>query len=95
MCDLMQNCEVAISSASSIAFEILANKMVWLGGYYVDNQKMIYEGFKKNNVILDLGNLRQNLESKIVPLLESKIPTYIQIIDGHSDKRFLNLFSVL
>jgi spore coat polysaccharide biosynthesis predicted glycosyltransferase SpsG len=74
MCDLMLHCELAIVPASGIAYEVLAAKMIWWGGYYVDNQTAIYKGFKEiPNLMTDLGDFRVALESKILNELAFEI----------------------
>ncbi|MFN4122574.1 MAG: UDP-2,4-diacetamido-2,4,6-trideoxy-beta-L-altropyranose hydrolase [Flavobacteriales bacterium] len=67
----MQACTFALAPASSIAYELLAAGCVWLGGYYVDNQRNIYEGFKALGAMIDMGDLNEiqknyiNLEKKL------------------------------
>jgi UDP-2,4-diacetamido-2,4,6-trideoxy-beta-L-altropyranose hydrolase len=93
----MKKCHYVLAPASSIAYEILSAGCTWLGGYYVENQKKIYEGFKQMNCLVDFGNLNKNL-----PFL---LPEYNDMhsidlnnnnpIDGKSNLRLKNIFSAL
>jgi len=53
----MQNCNFAIVPSSTILYELCAINMVILSGYFIDNQKHIYEGFLEKNAIFGLGDL--------------------------------------
>lgn len=90
----MKKCQFVLAPASSIAFEILSVGCTWLGGYYIENQKSIYEGFKQLKCLIDLGDLRKIKQLKIseedlnqLQNLNSKNP-----IDGKSDLRIIEYF---
>lgn len=96
MLKYMQKCQYVLAPASSIAYEILSVGCTWLGGYYVENQKKIYEGFKQLNCLVDFGDLNKSL-----PFL---LPDYNNLthslnnnnpIDGKSNLRIKNIFSAL
>lgn len=53
---VMQQCNFGIVPASTILYELCCIKMPILSGFYVDNQKMIYEGFLSNGAIFGAGN---------------------------------------
>ena len=95
MLEYMQKCQYVLAPASSIAYELLSAGCTWLGGYYVENQKRIYEGFKQMNCLVDLGNLNKNL----TPFLSKYDGSQIQLlskenpIDGKSDLRIKDLFT--
>jgi len=92
---IMLGSAYAIAPASSIGYEVLACRLYWLGGFYVDNQMRIYEGFKDLGAFYDLGNMRIDLKSKLKELDFSKLPNQLnngQIIDGKSGNRLLSLF---
>ncbi|WP_338813910.1 UDP-2,4-diacetamido-2,4,6-trideoxy-beta-L-altropyranose hydrolase [Bernardetia sp. Wsw4-3y2] len=98
MCKLMKQSDIAIAPASSISYEILSTGLIWLGGYYVDNQLSIYRGFE-NNLTIDLQDLKIDLENKIINgfdklFLLSSFAT-AKAIDGYSSKRLLELFKNL
>lgn len=94
MCALMQSCDVAITSTSSIGYEVMACGLVWLGGYYVNNQINIYNGFKELECMLDLGDLRVDLPQKLRTHFE-KInqgkPQIKRLIKGDSSQRILQI----
>lgn len=56
MLDLMQNCNLAIVPSSTILYELTAARVFTISGYYVDNQKNIYEGFLKEDLIKGVGD---------------------------------------
>ncbi len=98
MCELMIESDIAIAPASSISYEILSTGLIWLGGYYVDNQLSIYRGFE-NNLTIDLHDLKVDLENKIINGFSklfslSSLPNS-QPIDGYSSERLLELFKNL
>lgn len=102
MVNLMKTCDLAIIPSSTISYEICCIKMLVLGGFYIDNQKMIYNGLKQNKLIEPLGDLNKltafDFEKKTKELL-NKSNTYHQeminnqhkYFDGKQKERFLNL----
>ncbi|UOB19415.1 UDP-2,4-diacetamido-2,4,6-trideoxy-beta-L-altropyranose hydrolase [Abyssalbus ytuae] len=54
---LMISCNLAIVPASTILYEICAVKMPVLSGYFVENQKRLYDALNKKKVIFGLDNL--------------------------------------
>jgi spore coat polysaccharide biosynthesis predicted glycosyltransferase SpsG len=55
--DIFTNCDLAILSTSTVCFEALACNATVAAGYYVDNQKEVYEYLNKHNFIYGLGSL--------------------------------------
>ena len=49
LCKVIQTCDVALVPASSVAVECLAVGLRLITGYYVENQKGIYEGLLQKN----------------------------------------------
>jgi UDP-2,4-diacetamido-2,4,6-trideoxy-beta-L-altropyranose hydrolase len=97
MLHYMQECQYVLAPASSIAYEILAAGCTWLGGYYVENQKKIYEGFKQMNCFVDLGDLNKSLQYILSNYngSQSYILNEYNPIDGLSDLRIKSCFSNL
>ena len=95
MVEYMQKCQYVLAPSSSIAYELLAVGCTWLGGYYVDNQKKIYEGFKKLNFLVDMGDLNKNLISFLSKYdgTQSQYLNKENPIDGKSDLRIKELFN--
>lgn len=90
----MKECQFVLAPASSIAFEILSVGCTWLGGFYIENQKYIYEGFKKLNCLIDLGDLKNNLQLSISEnsLIQFQNLNKKNPIDGKSDLRLIKCF---
>ena len=57
--DIMDQCILAIVPASTILFEVCSRNVPAVTGYYVDNQELIYEGFKKAGLIIPYGNFNK------------------------------------
>jgi len=55
----MVEADITLVPSSTILFEALASGTVALSGYYVDNQKLIYDGFLKLGLIVGLGDLNK------------------------------------
>lgn len=55
---VMKNCNFAVVPTSTILYEICCLKIPALSGFYVDNQELIYKGFKGNNAVFGAGNMR-------------------------------------
>ncbi len=69
LCEVMQACEVAIVPASSVAVECLAVGLKLIVGYYVENQRGIYEGLLQKNAF-GIGNFEDFNEKKLVDFIE-------------------------
>ncbi len=96
----MESSDLVVVPSSGILFEAIAVGVPIISGYYVDNQKTIYEGFKKKQVFEDAGNFEQekllncmsNLsETKILSILKNQS----ECIDGLSGERILEHFKSL
>ena len=74
--ELMLSCNFAIAPASTICYELCCVKMPILGGYFVDNQELIYKGFLEGNAIFGGGNFENynsnDFEKKIKTVLDIK-----------------------
>jgi spore coat polysaccharide biosynthesis predicted glycosyltransferase SpsG len=55
--EIFTSCDLAILSTSTVCLEALACNATVAAGYYVDNQKEIYEYLKTNNFIYGLNSL--------------------------------------
>jgi len=104
MVDIMQQCNFAIAPASTILFELCCIKMPVLSGYYVTNQKNIYNQLSEINAIYKGGNFKNytKLEfiKKILDVLNSKtISKQIEqqqlLFKGKSKNYFLGLLNSL
>ena len=101
---LMKDCQLAIAPASTILYELCCVKSPILSGFYVDNQKLIYKGFKDFNAVFEGGNFENytiiDFKNKINEILASSVLTdYIniqkQLFDDKIASRHLNIISSL
>lgn len=65
LCKTMASSNLAISSASTILYELCAVKMPIFSGFYVENQTKIYKGFLEEGAIYGLGDLSKETEKSI------------------------------
>lgn len=63
--DLMDKSEFGIFPASTVAIEACARQLPFVAGYYIDNQKSLYEGLKKTALALCIGNLATTKEEQL------------------------------
>jgi UDP-2,4-diacetamido-2,4,6-trideoxy-beta-L-altropyranose hydrolase len=93
---IMMDSDLAIVPASGILFEALAAGCYALTGYYVENQKVISEGFKDFRSTNDSNNLFLSLD---IPLRDfyiiNAVATKKKIIDGLSGVRLIQKFKSL
>lgn len=93
MLNLMASSQLAIVPSSGVLLEALAAGCEIVSGYYVDNQRLIYEGYKKLGVFFDAGGF-ENIGGAIKEALE--MPSRNKgVIDGHSGDRILEEFKKL
>ena len=102
--EVMLSCDLAIVPTSTISYELCCVKMVMIAGYYVKNQKLIYDNLVANNAIFGCGDfsdfskfdferkLREALET---PNMKSMIFNQSLLFDGKSRGRFLSLIDRL
>ncbi len=99
MCSLMRENDLAIVSASSLLLEVISVKMPVICGYYVDNQKNIYDGFGQLHLINGIGDMNSftgygDLISKIRKTdIQSTIDLQSEYIDGSSHSEIIQLFN--
>jgi len=98
--DTISKCNFAITSASTILYELLAVKIPIISGYYVDNQIKYYKGIKDMKMIIYAGNLNNlDIQDYIVLIkdyLDNFNPNKIiskqqSFIDGKSGERIKKL----
>jgi UDP-2,4-diacetamido-2,4,6-trideoxy-beta-L-altropyranose hydrolase len=94
MADLMSKTAFAILPCSSILLEGLCAQMKILSGYYIDNQKYVYEGYLDRGWFVDAKSF-QELEIQAA-LLELKEKAIIEdVIDGRSMTRIAKAINLL
>ena len=96
--EVLENCQLAVVPSSTILYEVCAVKMPVITGYYVDNQKGIYEGFLSRNAVIGIGDMNNSdvtlLENSVSQLLrEGDLQVFIHnqatIFDDKIKNRFL------
>jgi UDP-2,4-diacetamido-2,4,6-trideoxy-beta-L-altropyranose hydrolase len=101
---LMSTSRFGILPASTVAIEACATRIPFICGYYIANQKEIYNGIKSNNMAFCIGNYlnvnhhdfttairelsRQDISEKIIQNQKS-------LLDKNSKKRYIKIFNTL
>ena len=96
----LKQADLAIVPASGILFEIISARLPVVSGYYVDNQKGIYKGFKKLGCIIDAKNFDKKHFSEAISIIDEDKFNIIrrnqaQAIDGLSMNRIQEEFKDL
>jgi len=95
MYDFMTKADLAIVPSSGILYEVLAVGCLVISGFFVDNQKKIYDGFYELGAIIpadNFTNLKYQIQSAFS--LENRFDNS-QVIDGFSNLRILDRFKSL
>lgn len=101
----MRNADMAIVPSSTMLLETLATGTIAVTGYYMNNQKLIYEGFLKLGWITGLGDLNkltpENLTDKMEILLadgqhlRSMLIKVATGFDGGVKERVMKIFTTV
>lgn len=101
---IMKECNSAIAPASTILYELSCVKMPILSGYYVENQKNIYNGLAQKNTIVTGGDFSNysisDFKNGIESLLQNKeidlfLENQYKLFNGNSKIRLLGLINQL
>ena len=100
---IMIDSNFAIAPASTILYELCCVKMPILSGFYVDNQKKIYQGFTEKKAIFELGNMKDFsvdcFERELDSFFKSDFQQFINaqksIFDKNIKERYHKLISSL
>ena len=93
---IFRNADLAIVSASTVCFEALACDVTVLAGYYVDNQKGIYNYLDAKGLIFPMGNLNTSMEEAIAIYFSTNYRQQKSEIDfSIIPIRYIELFSTL
>ena len=63
--ELIDKSTIAIIPSSTILFEACSIGIPIITGHYMSNQKNIYKDFKKNKLVVGIGDLTKNLDEKL------------------------------
>ena len=99
MSNAFKECDRIIVPASTILYEAVSHRKYILSGYYVDNQKSIYNGFNNKKTIIGVGDFLKLNDEDYFLFLEKLIKTndiemienQKKMIDGRSKLRILEL----
>lgn len=96
----MKSADFGIVPSSGILFESITCGLPVISGYYVDNQKSIYNGFLKLGAFVDAQNLKYTkieslMDEFFLRKLNSCIEQHVKIIDGYSNNRLVKCFKSL
>jgi RimJ/RimL family protein N-acetyltransferase len=92
MLSLMLRAGLAIVPASGILYETMAAGCLIISGYYVDNQKILYERLKGAGAFIAAGNFsKTEIEDAIAKSLKPGSKP-LTLIDGQSDKNIKRSF---
>ncbi len=93
MIALMTMSQLAVVPCSGILLEALALKLSVIAGTYADNQHILYEGFKKSDLIIDAKHFGENeLQEAVKSFFKTKTKNKKVVIDGLSGKRIKSIF---
>jgi spore coat polysaccharide biosynthesis predicted glycosyltransferase SpsG len=101
---LMQQSKFGILAASTVAIEACAARLPFICGYFIDNQKSIYEGILKSNLAICVDNYceidGEKIKTAIDKISTPEISTniiqkQIEKLDKKSKKRFIKIFHEL
>ena len=96
----LEQADLAIVPASGILFEVISTGLPAISGYYIDNQKGIYAGFKALGCIIDAINFGKENFLKAMQIVNDKSLALIRenqtrAIDGLSKNRIEEEFKKL
>jgi UDP-2,4-diacetamido-2,4,6-trideoxy-beta-L-altropyranose hydrolase len=101
MCLLMRKCDVAIAPSSSISFELCSVGIALISGYFVDNQKDIFDYGKEKGLFISAEDFRELSAlqlSELFPSVEQSEQLLLkqkEYFNGQSSTNFKVLFQEL
>lgn len=87
--EVMLQCQLAIVPASTILYEVCAVKIPTLAGFYVDNQKGIYDGFLHQGAISGLGNFNTLQKNELKSQISKMLQKDVQQLNSQIEKQSL------
>ncbi len=108
MAGLMQQCDMAVSAASTVLYECCAMQLPTVFFIVADNQKYDKECFGKDNIMQYAGDVQENTEDTVeriidrlesvaqdMQLQEEMINQMQQLVDGHGAERIAQAIAAL
>jgi len=102
--ELMQQSEFGILPASTVAIEACAIRLPFICGYFIDNQKEIYEGIRKSKLAICIVNFLNLTAGKLIEAItrlennEQKntiVKRQDELLDKKSRQRYIQIFKEL
>ena len=94
MAEIICSCDFAVVPSSTVLFEVIACKIPFITGAYVDNQNLIAKSLN-NNVF---GIVLQDIINDNIPwdkIIKFEVNSKEVLIDGNSDIRLIKMFKEL
>ncbi len=96
MAELLWSADAAIVPSSGILIEAIASGIRIISGYYVDNQKFLFENYKALNAFVSADDFSpQNLNRALSTIRQKGNEELNRVIDGRSGERILKLLNQL
>lgn len=93
MAEKLAEADVAVVPSSGMLYEALSMQVKVISGMYVDNQKNMYEGFKRMNAFIDAGTFDEEMLMAAFTRVKSFKPE--TIIDRKSPERYRAQFETV
>jgi UDP-2,4-diacetamido-2,4,6-trideoxy-beta-L-altropyranose hydrolase len=95
MVEIISKSDIAIVPSSTLLFEVLALRCKTVSGYFVDNQRKIFDGFNKLKAIFPCNFYdKKSMIEAINHCKNSQALTH-KVIDGKSHERIVQIFKEL
>ncbi|WP_299824488.1 UDP-2,4-diacetamido-2,4,6-trideoxy-beta-L-altropyranose hydrolase [uncultured Pontibacter sp.] len=92
MCELMQNCVLAVTSASGVAYEYASVGGLLFILQTADNQEGLYTYLTQNGIAQKYEQLQESIKTDLTITFAQAVKTQRQHFDGKSDERLLQVF---
>ena len=96
---VMEDCDFAISPASTTLMELLAVGLPTVSGYFVENQYRFYKYLQQNNIVYGIGNFNTLCNIEFVQSLNNFMKNFQiskgKLIDGKQTYRIIDKFKSL
>ena len=92
MCQLMQDCALAVTSASGVAYEYASVGGLLFVLQTADNQESLYTFLTQNGIAQKYEDLQQSIKGDLAVAFEQAVATQRQHFDGSSDERLRQVF---
>ena len=95
MAELIAVSNISVVPSSGILMEVLVLGNIIISGMYVENQKYLFENFKKMGAFISAEDFSPKYLKDAIAKALNYIPKSRQLIDGKSGQRIIKLFKQL